>query len=79
MVKKAGYTLTDEAKDSAKIAIADMFNNKGENFGNAGEIRVFFEKVTSRLATRLTSLSREERADKLKIIEAGDIIGGTAP
>ncbi|GBU29646.1 hypothetical protein R84B8_03219 [Treponema sp. R8-4-B8] len=73
MVKKASYTLTDEAIEAAKAAIADMFNNKGPNFGNAGEIRVFFEKTTSRLATRLSALSKEERADKLKTIEACDI------
>jgi len=73
MVKKAGYTLTPDASEAAKSAIADMYSNKGPNFGNAGEIRVFFERVTSRLATRLAALSKEERADKLKTIEACDI------
>jgi len=73
MVKKAGYTMTPEAGEAAKAAITDMFNNKGKNFGNAGEIRVFFEKTTSRLATRLSALSKEERSDKLKTIEACDI------
>jgi len=72
MVKKSGYTLTPEAGEAAKASITDMFNNKGPNFGNAGEIRVFFEKTTSRLASRLSTLSKEERADKLKIIEACD-------
>jgi len=73
MVKKAGYTLTPDASEAAKTAITDMYDNKGPNFGNAGEIRVFFERITSRLATRLAALSKEERADKLKTIEAGDI------
>ena len=73
MVKKAGYNLTPDASEAAKTAIADMYNNKGPNFGNAGEIRVFFERITSRLATRLSALSKEERADKLKTIEACDI------
>jgi len=73
MVKKAGYNLTPDADLAAKAAITDMFNNKGPNFGNAGEIRVFFEKTTSKLATRLAALSKEERADKLKTIEACDI------
>jgi len=52
-----------------------MYNNKGPNFGNAGEIRVFFEKATSKLVTRLAALSKEERSDKLKTIEACDISG----
>jgi SpoVK/Ycf46/Vps4 family AAA+-type ATPase len=73
MLKKPGYSLTPEASDAAKAAITDMYDNKGPNFGNAGEIRVFFERTTSKLATRLSALSREERADKLKIIEACDI------
>jgi hypothetical protein len=81
MVKKAGYTLTPDAGEAAKIAIADMYNNKGPNFGNAGEIRVFFERITSRQATRLSSLSKEERSSMLKTIEAADIqvsAGGAA-
>jgi SpoVK/Ycf46/Vps4 family AAA+-type ATPase len=73
MVKKTGYTLTADANEAAKAAIIDMYKNKGPNFGNAGEIRVFFEKITSRLATRLAALSKEERSGKLKIIEACDI------
>jgi len=73
MVKKASYTLTPDAGKAAKAAITGMYNNKGPNFGNAGEIRVFFEKITSRLATRLAALSKEERSDKLKTIEACDI------
>jgi SpoVK/Ycf46/Vps4 family AAA+-type ATPase len=73
MVKKSGYSLTQDASEAAKKAITDMYNNKGPNFGNAGEIRVFFEKITSRLATRLSALSKEERSDKLKTIEACDI------
>jgi len=73
MVKKAGYALTPDASEAANAAITDMFNKKEPNFGNAGEIRVFFEKTTSRLATRLSALSKEERSDKLKTIEACDI------
>ena len=73
MLKKPGYTLTPQASEAAKAAITDMYDNKGPNFGNAGEIRVFFERTTSRLATRLSALSKEERADKLKVIEACDI------
>jgi AAA+ superfamily predicted ATPase len=81
MVKKAGFHLTEDASEAAQAAIADMYNNKGPNFGNAGEIRVFFERVTSSQATRLSALSREERSSMLKTIEAADIqvsTGGAA-
>jgi SpoVK/Ycf46/Vps4 family AAA+-type ATPase len=74
MINKSGYTLTDDAGETAKNAINEMYENKGPNFGNAGEIRVFFEKITSKQATRLSSISKDERAGKLKIIEASDIL-----
>ncbi|GBU28005.1 hypothetical protein R84B8_01561 [Treponema sp. R8-4-B8] len=50
-----------------------MFINDVPNFGNAGEIRVFFKKTTSRVATGVSALTKEGRADKLKTIEACDI------
>jgi hypothetical protein len=73
MAKKAGYVLEAAANDEAKAAITVMYDNKGPNFGNAGDIRVFFERITSRQASRLSTLTKEDRSDKLKIIVADDI------
>jgi len=73
LITKGKFTLTPEAEAAAKEAIQVMYDTKDETFGNAGTVRIFFENVTSRLATRLAALSKEERADKLKIIEAEDI------
>ncbi|WP_461252411.1 hypothetical protein, partial [Treponema sp. R8-4-B8] len=66
-------TVTEKSIEAAKAAIADMFINDVPNFGNAGEIRVFFKKTTSRVATGVSALTKEGRADKLKTIEACDI------
>jgi SpoVK/Ycf46/Vps4 family AAA+-type ATPase len=73
MTAKAGFTLNQEAKEKAQKAITAMHDNKGPNFGNAGEIRIFFERATSRQSSRLADLSKEERASMLKVITAEDI------
>jgi SpoVK/Ycf46/Vps4 family AAA+-type ATPase len=72
-VEKNGYVLTEEARELARMAIRDMVNNKGPGFGNAGDIRVFFEKVTSRQSDRLAKLSAAEQDAGLKTIDAADI------
>jgi SpoVK/Ycf46/Vps4 family AAA+-type ATPase len=76
MAKQQGYSFTPQALEISKEAVFAMHRNKGLNFGNAGEIRVFFEKITTRQSSRLATLSREERAGKLKTIEAEDIPEG---
>jgi hypothetical protein len=73
MTAKAGFTLNEEAKEKAREAITAMHDNKGPNFGNAGEIRIFFERATSRQSSRLAGLSKEERVSMLKVIAAEDI------
>ncbi|MDR1575593.1 MAG: AAA family ATPase [Treponema sp.] len=72
-VEKNGYVLTEEARELARAAIRDMVNNKGPGFGNAGDIRVFYEKITSRQSDRLAKLSAAEQDAGLKTIEAADI------
>jgi SpoVK/Ycf46/Vps4 family AAA+-type ATPase len=73
-VKKEGFTLTPEAQERARDAIRAMVARKGEHFGNAGDIRIFFERTTSRLASRMTKLSEAEReAVGRRTIQADDI------
>jgi SpoVK/Ycf46/Vps4 family AAA+-type ATPase len=73
MAKQQGYSFTPQALELSEEAVFAMHRGKGLNFGNAGEIRVFLEKITTRQSSRLAALPREERADRLKIIEAEDI------
>ncbi|MFP3041679.1 AAA family ATPase [Treponema primitia] len=73
-VRKEGYTLTPEAQKRAREVIRDMVAQKGEHFGNAGDIRIFFERTTSRLASRMAKLSEaEQEAVGTRTIEASDI------
>jgi len=72
-VKKAGYTLTDAAREKAQEAIRNMVANKGLTFGKAGDIRTFFEKVTGNIANRVSKLPDNQQTAVLQIIEAEDI------
>ena len=72
-VKKAGYTLTDAAREKAREAIRKMVANKGPTFGNAGALRSFFEKVTGNTANRVSKLPEDQQLAVLQIIEEEDI------
>jgi len=72
-VKKAGFTLTDAARDKAREAIHRMVANKESNFGNAGDIRTFFENITTNTANRVSRLPDDQQSKVLQVIEAEDI------
>jgi SpoVK/Ycf46/Vps4 family AAA+-type ATPase len=72
-VQKAGFSLTDAAKEKAREAIRVMVANKGPTFGNAGDIRTFFENVTSNTGNRVSKLPEDQQSAVLQIIEAEDI------
>jgi SpoVK/Ycf46/Vps4 family AAA+-type ATPase len=72
-VKKSGFTLTDAAQEKAREAIRMMVANKKPNFGNAGDIRTFFEKVTGNTANRVSKLPDDQQIAALQLIEAEDI------
>jgi SpoVK/Ycf46/Vps4 family AAA+-type ATPase len=72
-VKKSGYTLTEAAQEKARAAIRSMVTNKGPNFGNAGDIRTFFEKVTENVAGRVSKLPDDQQTAALLVVEAEDI------
>jgi SpoVK/Ycf46/Vps4 family AAA+-type ATPase len=74
-VKKAGYTLSDAAREKAREAIRFMVDNKSPTFGNAGAIRTFFEKVTGNTANRVSKLPDEKQLEVLQVIEPEDIPG----
>jgi SpoVK/Ycf46/Vps4 family AAA+-type ATPase len=72
-VAKAGFTMTDGAKEKAREAIRQMVANKGPTFGNAGAVRSFFEQITTRQASRVMTLSEDKQLEGLQIITEEDI------
>lgn len=59
-VDEQDYTLEEGIDENVLSAIAAIREKAGENFGNAREIRNFFEKVISRQANRIMEISADE-------------------
>ena len=73
-VAKDGFTMTPEAQKKSREVIRHMVATKDEFFGNAGAIRTFFEKTTSRLSSRLANLPEDEQENAgFTLIQAEDI------
>lgn len=61
--KKRKYVLTEEGKQIVKKYFNDLYEHRGETFGNARDVRNFFEDVVTKQAVRLSkgkNLSDEE-------------------
>ena len=78
--KEQDYTLAPGLADKVKDIINEMKNEKGEAFGNAREIRNYFERVISNQANRIMSLhntlndmDKENSAVDLVTITEGDL------
>lgn len=67
MCKKYGIALTPEAATGVKDHITAMEKFKDENFGNARDVRNFFEKVMGKQATRLSKLPNATKQDILTL------------
>ena len=71
LCRKDGFILSADALTAAENSIKDMVAAKGENFGNAREIRTFFQNMLSNQALRLSALGADSSA--FCSIEAEDI------
>ena len=72
MCVKGAFQLQDTAVSWAEEYFKWLADNKDENFGNARDVRNFFEKALSAQATRLAG-SAERSREALMVIEADDI------
>ena len=68
-----GYELTKKAREAVKEYTVQMACYKDENFGNARDVRNFFEKVLERQAARVSFLPNITDKDMVTVTEA-DII-----
>lgn len=50
LCQKNGYTLSPEADTKAAAALQSLYDHRGESFGNAREVRNFFEDAIARQA-----------------------------
>lgn len=73
MCKSDGFMVTDDANNSVDEYIDQMVKYKDENFGNAREVRNFFEKVQTRQATRV-AIGGDFSTNVLMTITGEDIL-----
>lgn len=73
MCEKYSFSLTNEALKKAKEYLENMVEDKDANFGNARDVRNFFEKVLEKQAVRVSFMGNISEKDMLTI-EKEDII-----
>jgi hypothetical protein len=71
IVKVNGFTLGADALDTARGEIGRIYGSRGHNFGNAREMRTFFESVLQRQANRL-ALDANPSSQQLQVLESVD-------
>ncbi len=73
MCGKYGLELTEGAAAAVQRYMEELESNKGDNFGNARDVRNFFEKVLERQAGRVGFMTEIKDTDLLTVLEE-DII-----
>jgi SpoVK/Ycf46/Vps4 family AAA+-type ATPase len=74
MLAKHNYVLSDEAKERAREAIEELYQNRGDDFANGRTMRNLVDDTTRRQSGRISELTRDERTKEvLTTITAEDI------
>ncbi len=72
MCKKNGYALDDAAEGYAKEFLSEMYACRDENFGNARDVRNFFERSVAFQSDRVAGLEQVDK-DTLMALTAADL------
>ena len=72
MCAKNGYTLDRAAREYAGAFLREMYENRDENFGNARDVRNFFERAVACQSDRLAVLEAPDKA-ALMALTADDL------
>jgi hypothetical protein len=72
MCVKNEYTLDESAHVYAERFFDDMYETRDENFGNARDVRNFFENMVSVHANRVSGVDNPTKAD-LSDVTAEDL------
>lgn len=66
--KKNGYALTEEAEAEAKVMFEELYENRGENFGNGRDVRNVFEDTVVRQSNRVAALDAPTKDDLMQFL-----------
>ena len=68
MCSSNNYVLSDDARVLASQIFMRMVANKGKDFGNARDVRNYFERVISKQATRIVNMSSPSKEEIQQLI-----------
>ncbi len=72
---KAGFALTDDAKEKLHIPMERMYNRRTEQFGNGRDVRNFFDRAVERRGQRIKSMDAAARKNEGRLLTYEDIVG----
>ena len=75
MAKKKGFRLDQEASDKLHIEFENMYNRRGDTFGNAREVRNLLDCAIERRRVRHRTMSEAEVIREGKLLTYCDIAG----
>ena len=75
MAKKKGFRLDQEATEKLHIEFENMYNRRGDTFGNARDVRNLLDVAIERRRIRHRSMSEEEIDREGKLLTYADIAG----
>ena len=75
MARKKGFSLDEEASEKLHIEFENMYNRRGETFGNARDVRTFLDAAIERRGVRLRGMSDEAILKEGKVLTYRDIAG----
>ena len=75
MAKKKGFRLDQEAAEKLHIEFENMYNRRGDTFGNARDVRNFLDQAIERRRIRHRAMSDDEITREGKLLTYSDIAG----
>ena len=66
--KKNGYVLSEEAEKAAVALFTELYENRGDNFGNGRDVRNCFEDMVVRQSNRVAQLEAPTKEDLMAVL-----------
>ena len=66
--RKNGYTLTEEAEKYAVDMFTELYEERGENFGNGRDVRNCFEDMVVRQSNRVAAMDSPTKDDLMAVL-----------
>lgn len=73
MLAKNEYMITEDAHEAVRQYLYNLYDNRDENFGNARDVRNFFEEIQLKQAMRIAGYGAETSRDILATITYEDL------